>query len=58
MQCYDCAVARQDSPAVAVCATCGAGVCLTHAVVGHPDDAWVLEKRDFGDEASAATVIR
>ena len=38
MQCYDCAVAQKTSPAVAVCATCGAGVCLSHAVLAHPDE--------------------
>lgn len=38
MQCYDCAVAQQTTPAVAVCSTCGAGLCTTHAVVGHADE--------------------
>ncbi len=38
MQCYDCAVAQQTSQAVAVCATCGAGICLEHAVLAHPDE--------------------
>lgn len=41
MRCYDCAVAQQDMPAVAICATCGAGVCMTHAVLGHRDEMTV-----------------
>ena len=38
MQCYDCAVTQQTTPAVAVCSTCGAGLCVSHAVVGHADE--------------------
>ncbi len=34
MTCYDCAVAGQSTPAVAVCVGCGAGVCRAHVVVG------------------------
>ena len=32
MNCYDCAVTADHRAAVAVCADCGAGVCLEHAV--------------------------
>lgn len=38
MQCYDCAAEQQISPAVAVCSTCGAGLCTTHAVPGHAEE--------------------
>ena len=33
MHCLDCAMNALDRDAVAVCAHCGAGVCLDHAVV-------------------------
>jgi hypothetical protein len=32
MNCYDCAVAGDHRDAVAVCADCGAAVCVEHAV--------------------------
>ena len=32
MNCYDCAIAGDDRDAVAVCADCGAAVCVEHAV--------------------------
>jgi hypothetical protein len=32
MNCYDCAVAGNHRDAVAVCADCGAGVCIEHSV--------------------------
>lgn len=32
MICYDCAAVRNETSAVAVCAGCGAGLCLAHAV--------------------------
>ncbi|HEY0237564.1 MAG TPA: DUF2180 family protein [Friedmanniella sp.] len=38
MQCYDCAVENQTNTAVAVCSTCGAGLCIQHAVLGHADE--------------------
>ena len=38
MQCYDCALEAQISPAVAVCSTCGAGLCGDHAVAGHANE--------------------
>lgn len=34
MNCYDCARVGQQKPAVAVCAACGAGVCLDCARPG------------------------
>jgi len=33
MTCYDCAVAGQPTPAVAVCVGCGVGLCMAHAIV-------------------------
>ena len=33
MTCYDCAVAGQSTPAVAVCLGCGVGLCMAHAIV-------------------------
>ena len=39
MQCFDCAATNQITTAVAVCSTCGAGLCVHHAVVGHADEA-------------------
>ena len=33
MICYDCAAIGRTTTAVAVCAGCGAAVCLDHAVV-------------------------
>ena len=38
MQCYDCAVEQKTTTAVAVCSTCGAGLCIQHAVLGHADE--------------------
>lgn len=38
MQCFDCALEARISPAVAVCSTCGAGLCTDHAVSGHADE--------------------
>ena len=38
MQCYDCAVENKTAPAVAVCSTCGAGLCVDHSVLGHADE--------------------
>jgi hypothetical protein len=35
MNCYDCSRAGHPQPAVAVCAACGAGVCLDCARIGH-----------------------
>ncbi|WP_263730514.1 DUF2180 family protein [Cellulomonas sp. SG140] len=36
MQCFECMTrGSQFTPAVAVCTTCGAGLCIDHAVVGH-----------------------
>jgi len=32
MNCYDCAASAIDRAAVAVCADCGAAVCVDHAV--------------------------
>lgn len=32
MNCYDCAIVADSRDAVAVCADCGAGVCIEHAV--------------------------
>lgn len=34
MTCFDCAVAGEEAPAVAVCTGCGVGLCMSHAVVG------------------------
>ncbi|MHA4820109.1 DUF2180 family protein [Streptomyces aculeolatus] len=31
MQCYDCIIHGQSTPAVAVCTECGADVCVNHA---------------------------
>lgn len=31
MNCYDCAAHGQDTPAVAICADCGAALCRDHA---------------------------
>ncbi|MDN3028988.1 DUF2180 family protein [Streptomyces sp. S.PB5] len=33
MHCYDCALEDTATPAIAVCARCGCGVCLRHASV-------------------------
>ena len=33
MHCLDCAMNALDRDAVAICAHCGAGVCLDHAAV-------------------------
>lgn len=33
MNCFDCTATGGPTPAVAVCADCGAGVCLAHAHV-------------------------
>jgi hypothetical protein len=32
MNCYDCALTGDHRPSVAVCADCGAGVCIEHSV--------------------------
>jgi hypothetical protein len=32
MNCYDCAITGDHRDAVAVCADCGAAVCIEHAV--------------------------
>jgi hypothetical protein len=34
MNCYDCSAAGRAEPAVAVCAACGAGICLRCAQLG------------------------
>ena len=38
MQCYDCAIEQRTTPAVVMCSTCGAGLCLNHLVLGHADE--------------------
>ena len=38
MQCYDCAAQNLATPAVAVCSTCGAALCVSHTVLGHADE--------------------
>ena len=38
MQCYDCATDQLVTPAVVICSTCGAGLCLNHLVLGHADE--------------------
>ena len=38
MQCYDCAVEERTTTAVVMCSTCGAGLCLDHAILGHADE--------------------
>jgi hypothetical protein len=38
MNCYDCALARRDRPAVAVCIGCGGAVCLDHS---HTETVWL-----------------
>jgi hypothetical protein len=30
MNCYECAKAGQQSPAVVICSHCGAGMCMNH----------------------------
>ena len=40
MQCYDCAIDdQQERSAAAVCATCGAGLCVDHTTAGHAQEA-------------------
>jgi hypothetical protein len=36
--CYDCALAGEGRPAVAVCVGCGAAVCLDHS---HTEAVWL-----------------
>jgi hypothetical protein len=38
MNCFDCAALKRAETAVAVCADCGAGVCIAHA---HVDVRWL-----------------
>lgn len=38
MNCFDCATHGEVSSAVAICAGCGAGLCLEHA---HVDPRWL-----------------
>jgi hypothetical protein len=33
MNCYDCSITGHDTPAVATCIHCGAGLCIEHAIV-------------------------
>jgi hypothetical protein len=38
MKCFDCATHGEASSAVAICAGCGAGLCLEHS---HVDPRWL-----------------
>ena len=36
MQCFDCTLeSSRETPACAICHTCGAGLCAEHAVAGY-----------------------
>ena len=38
MHCFECARAERETPAVAVCRDCGAGLCLEHVAVDQRDE--------------------